>query len=287
MSRSFVLPALLVPSRSPHRSRSGAAGSAGIDGPWRREPDRRPPEVSVCGIDPRGLAAPVTPTLHLVAADGIPRPRSVAELLGPPAASVRPAGPPAGPAADPAADPGADPLVAEPSGVVPADGLRVRRLGVDVRLLARVLERRGGANLLAQIVRDPTDRVANAVFRAAMRTPSRGDGPEGRDGADTECVVRVDDPGGSRGRIDLGQARMTLLALLTEGERATRRLAEALARPRDRGLRRGLEEMLAARVAELPVRVLLRPAAPAPGPGGSGPAGSGGVDDQDVGLRPA
>ena len=43
----------------------------------------------------------------------------------------------------------------------------MRRLTVDVRGLRDVLESRGGWNLLAALVRDPSDSVTNAVFRAA------------------------------------------------------------------------------------------------------------------------
>lgn len=236
MPSPFALPARLGLTRG-SGARARAQPAADLDRPRRREKGPRDPEVSVCGIDPRVVIAPAVPTLHLVAADGARCPRSMAELLAPG---------------------GTGSAVPAPRDGEVAAGLRVRRLTVDVRHLSGVLDRRGGANLLAQIVRDPSDRVANAVFRAAMRTPSRSDGA---DGADTDCEVLVGGEGDSvagRSRVDLGRARMMLLALLTEGERATRRLAEALARPRDHGIRHSLEATLAARVAELPLDALLR-----------------------------
>ena len=192
------------------------AGMEYLDTP-RREAVRAPaPEVAVCGIDPQVPGSPAVPRLHLVVPDEGPegtRPDSVEQLLA-------------------------------------RDGeVRVRRLTVDVRGLRDVLESRGGWNLLAALVRDPSDSVTNAVFRAAMSAPDSA-GPAGAvlepGDVDVEvCVVGEGDTVAGRCRRELGRGRLSLTGFLADSERLTRRLAEALARPRDRGTRRCFEHALA------------------------------------------
>ncbi|GAA4903913.1 hypothetical protein EV188_10489 [Actinomycetospora succinea] len=196
-----------------------------------REPVRIPaPEVAVCGIDPQVPGTPAVPRLHVVVGDDGPRPDSVSELL-------------------------------ERAGG--AGGVRVRRLTVDVRGLRDVLESRGGWNLLAALVREPSDRVTNAVFRATMAGPAPdGPGPVGavlEDGdVDVEvCVVGEGDTVAGRCRRELGRGRLSLTTFLAESERLTRRLAEALARPRDRGTRRSFEQALGDVLADAPLSELL------------------------------
>ncbi|MDD7937660.1 hypothetical protein PHK61_04400 [Actinomycetospora lutea] len=196
-----------------------------------REATRAPaPEIAVCGIDPQVPGTPAVPRLHVVVGDDGPRPDSVSELL------------------DRAGGEG---------------GVRVRRLTVDVRGLRDVLESRGGWNLLAALVREPSDRVTNAVFRATMAGPAgEGTGPVGallEDGdVDVEvCVVGEGDTVAGRCRRELGRGRLSLTTFLAESERLTRRLAEALARPRDRGTRRCFEQALGDVLADAPLTDLL------------------------------
>ena len=204
------------------------AGMEYLDTP-SREPVRAPaPEVAVCGIDPQVPGSPAVPRLHLVVPDEGPegtRPDSVEQLLA-------------------------------------RDGeVRVRRLTVDVRGLRDVLESRGGWNLLAALVRDPSDSVTNAVFRAAMSAPDSA-GPAGAvlepGDVDVEvCVVGEGDTVAGRCRRELGRGRLSLTGFLADSERLTRRLAEALARPRDRGTRRCFEHALADVLADAPLSELL------------------------------
>jgi hypothetical protein len=206
------------------------AGMEYLDTP-RVPAERAPaPEVAVCGIDPQVPGLPQVPRVQLVVGDGRPSPDSVDELL----ASSRPG------------------------------DVRVSRLTVDVRGLRDVLESRGGWNLLASLVRDPADRVTNAVFRAAIA--DAGTGPvldNGDVDADVSIVGEGDTVAGRR-RHELGRARLALTPFLAESERLTRRLAEALARPRDRGVRRCLEQGLADALADAPLTVLLAQRAGAP-----------------------
>ena len=196
------------------------AGMEYLDTP-AREPVRPPaPEVSVCGIDPQVPGSPSVPRLHVVVDDDA-HPDSVEQLL----------------------------VLAGGDGSDGGEGpVRVRRLTVDVRGLRDVLESRGGWNLLAALVREPSDRVTNAVFRAAMSQPV----PEGTGAVleagdvDVEvCVVGEGDTVAGRCRRELGRGRLSLTPFLAGSERLTRRLAEALARPRDRGMRRSFEHALA------------------------------------------
>ncbi|MDD7930941.1 hypothetical protein [Actinomycetospora straminea] len=194
-----------------------------------REAIRPPaPEVAVCGIDPQVPGTPAVPRLHVVVPGDAPRPDTVGELL-------------------------------DRAG----DGVRVRRLTVDVRGLRDVLESRGGWNLLASLVREPADRVTNAVFRATMARPTpEGAGPAGsllEDGdVDVEvCIVGEGDTVAGRCRRELGRGRLSLTTFLADSERLTRRLAEALARPRDRGTRRSFEHALADVLADAPLSELL------------------------------
>lgn len=201
-----------------------------LDLPTREAPRAPAPEIAVCGIDPQVPGTPAVPRLHVVVGDDGPRPDSVSELL------------------ERAGDHG---------------GVRVRRLTVDVRGLRDVLESRGGWNLLAALVREPSDRVTNAVFRATMARPAAdGTGPVGavlEDGdVDVEvCVVGEGDTVAGRCRRELGRGRLSLTAFLAESERLTRRLAEALARPRDRGTRRCFEQALGDVLADAPLSELL------------------------------
>lgn len=204
------------------------AGMEYLDTP-RSEAVRAPaPEVAVCGIDPQVPGSPAVPRLHLVVPDEGPegtRPDSVEQLLA-------------------------------------RDGaVRVRRLTVDVRGLRDVLESRGGWNLLAALVRDPSDSVTNAVFRAAMSAPDSA-GPAGAvlEAGDVDvevCVVGEGDTVAGRCRRELGRGRLSLTGFLADSERLTRRLAEALARPRDRGTRRCFEHALADVLADAPLSALL------------------------------
>ncbi|MEJ2865005.1 hypothetical protein [Actinomycetospora flava] len=201
-----------------------------LDLPAREAPRTPAPEIAVCGIDPQVPGTPAVPRLHVVVGDDGPRPDSVSELL------------------ERAGDHG---------------GVRVRRLTVDVRGLRDVLESRGGWNLLAALVREPSDRVTNAVFRATMARPAAdGTGPVGamlEDGdVDVEvCVVGEGDTVAGRCRRELGRGRLSLTTFLAESERLTRRLAEALARPRDRGTRRCFEQALGDVLADAPLAELL------------------------------
>ena len=204
------------------------AGMEYLDTPAREAVRAPAPEVAVCGIDPQVPGSPAVPRLHLVVPDEGPqgtRPDSVEQLLA-------------------------------------RDGdVRVRRLTVDVRGLRDVLESRGGWNLLAALVRDPSDSVTNAVFRAAMSAPDSA-GPAGAvlDPGDVDvevCVVGEGDTVAGRCRRELGRGRLSLTGFLADSERLTRRLAEALARPRDRGTRRCFEHALADVLADAPLSELL------------------------------
>ncbi|GAA4807676.1 hypothetical protein GCM10023200_51640 [Actinomycetospora chlora] len=209
------------------------AGMEYLDTPAREAVRAPAPEVSVCGIDPQVPGHPSVPRLQVVVegadgTDGTERPDSVEQLIAR----------------------GGEP------------GVRVRRLTVDVRGLRDVLESRGGWNLLAALVRDPADRVTNAVFRAAMSQAGEGAGTVGavleQGDVDVEvCVVGDGDTVAGRCRRELGRGRLSLTPFLAGSERLTRRLAEALARPRDRGMRRCLEQALADALADAPLSVLL------------------------------
>jgi hypothetical protein len=209
------------------------AGMEYLDTPAREAARPPAPEVSVCGIDPQVPGSLAVPRLHLVVDDAA-RPDSVEELL------------------DRVGD-----------GTAGDAGVQVRRLTVDVRGLRDVLESRGGWNLLAALVRDPSDRVTNAVFRASVAQPARhGTGPVGavlEDGdVDVEvCVVGEGDTVAGRSRRELGRGRLSLTPFLAESERLTRRLAEALARPRDRATRRCFEHAVADVLADAPLATLL------------------------------
>jgi hypothetical protein len=203
------------------------AGMEYLDTPSRDVARPPAPEVAVCGIDPQVPGSPAVPRLHVVVPteeDGA-RPDSVEQLL-----------------------------------VTAGDGdVRVRRLTVDVRGLRDVLESRGGWNLLAALVRDPSDSVTNAVFRAAMSAPDGSAGAVLEHGdVDVEvCIVGEGDTVAGRCRRELGRGRLSLTGFLADSERLTRRLAEALARPRDRGTRRCFEHALADVLADAPLPALL------------------------------
>ena len=215
-----------VPAPRAVPARGVVPGEEFLDPPLRRDERARPPEVSLQGIDPRVDSIAAMPSVHLVARPGAGGeaaacPRSVEELLARP------------------------------------DGHVLRRLVLDVRPFRDVLEARGGWNLLAQLVRDPADRVTNAVFRSAVAEAPAGPSlgrvlEEGDVDADVRIVGEGDSVAG-RCRIDLGRARLTLVPLLTSNERVTRRLAEALARPRDRAVRRCLEQALADLLVDRPL----------------------------------
>ena len=194
------------------------AGMEYLDVPRRGPADHRveAPDVAICGIDPQVPGRPATPKVGIALRGDTPRPDSVAELLA--------------------------------SG---GDGLVVRRVTVDVRPFRDVLESRGGWNVLAQLVRDPADRVTNDVFRAAVCERPRG-GPIAEGDVDCEVsVVGEGDTVAGRCRHELGHGRLALTPFLAGSERLTRRLAEALARPRDRAVRRCREHALADAIAEL------------------------------------
>jgi hypothetical protein len=207
------------------------AGMEYLDTPTREVARPPAPEVAVCGIDPQVPGSPAVPRLHVVvpleSSGESSRPDSVEQLLA-----------------------------------TAGDGaVRVRRLTVDVRGLRDVLESRGGWNLLASLVREPSDRVTNAVFRAAMSSPD-GSGPAGAvlESGDVDvevCVVGEGDTVAGRCRRELGRGRLSLTGFLADSERLTRRLAEALARPRDRGTRRCFEHALADVLADAPLSALL------------------------------
>ena len=220
---------------APGRPRPGVpgpevmAGMEYLDTPARERARPPAPEIAVCGIDPQVPGSPAVPRLHVVlggAADAA-RPDNVEQLLA-------------------QADEG---------------DIRVSRLTVDVRGLRDVLESRGGWNLLAALVRDPSDRVTNAVFRASVASP----GAAGTVGAVLEdgdvdcevCVVGDGDTVAGRCRRELGRGRLSLTGFLAESERLTRRMAEALARPRDRATRRCFEQALADAIADAPLHALL------------------------------
>jgi hypothetical protein len=208
------------------------AGMEYLDTPRVPAAQTPAPEVAVCGIDPQVPGLPQVPRVQLVVGDGRPSPDSVEELL----ATARP------------------------------DDVRVSRLTVDVRGLRDVLESRGGWNLLASLVRDPADRVINAVFRAAIADAGTAVGPV-LDNGDVDadvCIVGEGDTVAGRRRHELGRARLALTPFLAESERLTRRLAEALARPRDRHVRRCLEQGLADALSDAPLTVLLAQRAGAP-----------------------
>jgi hypothetical protein len=213
-----------VPAPRAVPARGVVPGEEFLDPPLRRDDRPAPPEVSLQGIDPRVDSVAAVPAVHLVARPGTGDaacPRSVEELLARP------------------------------------DGHVLRRLVLDVRPFRDVLEARGGWNLLAQLVRDPADRVTNAVFRSAVAEVPAGPSlgrvlEEGDVDADVRIVGEGDSVAG-RCRIDLGRARLTLVPLLTSSERVTRRLAEALARPRDRAVRRCLEQALADLLVDRPL----------------------------------
>ena len=225
---------------APGRPRPGVpgpevmVGMEYLDTPAREAVRPPAPEIAVCGIDPQVPGSPGVPRLHVTVPEvpGTPPPDSVEQLLA-----------------------------------RAADGeVRVRRLTVDVRGLRDVLESRGGWNLLAALVRDPSDRVTNAVFRAAIGSPardaSRAPGAVGAvlEDGDVDCEVCVDGDGDTvagRCRRELGRGRLSLTGFLADSERLTRRLAEALARPRDRATRRCFEQALADVVADAPLTALL------------------------------
>lgn len=207
-----------------------------LDAPRAEVADRRnaAPDVAVCGIDPQVPGRPTMPKVGLVVRGEGPRPDSVTELL--------------------AGDLGE---------------VVVRRVTVDVRPFRDVLESRGGWNVLAQLVRDPADRVTNDVFRAAVAERPVGAPFEPGDIDCDVSVVGEGDTVAGRCRHELGRARLSLTPFLAGSERLTRRLAEALARPRDRAVRRCLEHALADAIAELTAResgltTLLAPPAAAP-----------------------
>lgn len=212
------------------------AGMEYLDTPALDAPRPPAPEVAVCGIDPQVPGSPAVPRLHVLVDDEASRPDSVEQLLD--LAGGNTAG-------------GGDTAV------------RVRRLTVDVRGLRDVLESRGGWNLLAALVREPSDRVTNAVFRAAMSQPApEGAGPVGAvlEAGDVDvevCVVGEGDTVAGRCRRELGRGRLSLTPFLAGSERLTRRLAEALARPRDRAMRRSFEQSLADALADAPLARLL------------------------------
>ncbi|HEY2225832.1 hypothetical protein [Actinomycetospora sp.] len=196
------------------------------------EGDAQAPEVSVRGIDPRNDRGPGVASVHLAARPGGPCANTVEDLLG----------------------------LARPG------DFRLQRLTFDVRGLDAVLAARGGRAVLDQLVAAPTDRVTNAVFRAAMS--GAGTGAEPDVPGDLDCDVRVVGEGDSvagRCRVDLGRARLTITPLLTGSERLARRLAEARARPRDRAVRRCLEHALAVELTSVGLTDLisLHPGAPA------------------------
>jgi hypothetical protein len=195
------------------------------------EGDDHAPEVSVRGIDPRNDRGPAVASVHLAARPGGPCANTVEELLS----------------------------VGRPG------DFRVRRLTFDVRGLDAVLAARGGRAVLDQLVAAPTDRVTNAVFRAAMNGTETGTGLE--EPGDLDCDVRVVGEGDSvagRCRVDLGRARLTITPLLTSSERLARRLAEARARPRDRAVRRCLEHALAVELTSVGLADLISPDPGAP-----------------------
>lgn len=223
---------------APGRPRPGVpgpevmAGMEYLDTPARERARPPAPEIAVCGIDPQVPGSAAVPRLSVVVPDGS-RPDSVEQLL-----------------ARAAQD----------------ETIRVRRLTVDVRGLRDVLESRGGWNLLAAIVRDPSDRVTNAVFRAAVGGPApeapHTPGPGGAvlEPGDVDCEVCIVGDGDTvaeRCRHELGLGRLSLTGFLAGSERLTRRLAEALARPRDRATRRCFEHALADVVADAPLAALL------------------------------
>jgi len=199
-----------------------------LDAPTRLAADPTPvPEVSVQGTDPQLRGRALVPRVCLVLAPGVTRPDSVEELL----TCGRP-----GDAA-------------------------VRRLTFDVRPFRDVLEARGGWNTLAQLVRDPSDRVINTAFRAAIADSCNGAAaPSALESGDLDadvCVVGVGDTVGARRRHELGRARLTLTPFMADSERLTRLLAETLRRPRDGAGRRCLERALADLVADAPLTTLL------------------------------
>ncbi len=199
------------------------AGMEFLDTPRPALADRQnaAPDVAVCGIDPQVPGRPTTPKVGLAVrgSSDRPRPDSVAELFA-----------------------------------LGASDVVVRRVTLDVRPFRDVLEARGGWNLLAQLVRDPADRVTNDVFRAAVLESPPG-GPV--EGGDVDCDVSIVGEGDTvagRCRHELGRARLSITPFLAASERLTRRLAEAMARPRDRAVRRCLEHALADAIAELTAR---------------------------------
>jgi hypothetical protein len=182
------------------------------------------PEVSVRGIDPRTDRGPAVASVHLTARTGGPCANTVEELLA----------------------------VGRPG------DFRLQRLTFDVRGIDAVLAARGGRAVLDQLVAAPTDRVTNAVFRAAVASPPPGS--EELDPGDLDCDVRVVGEGDSvagRCRVDLGRARLTITPLLIGSERLARRLAEARARPRDRAVRRCLEHALAVELTSVALEDLI------------------------------
>lgn len=224
---------LAVPDRDvPHPA--VMAGVEFLVPPTMAAPETPVPEVALCGIDPRVPGKPGVPQVQLVLRSENERPDSVEGLL---------------------------------ADLPPGDAV-VRRLTFDVRGFRDVLESRGGWNLLAQLVRDPADRVTNAVFRAAI-APGASPTADARVLApgDVECAVRVVGEGDTvagRCRHELGRARLSLTPFLAESARMTRRLAEALAHPRDRGTRRCLEHALADAVADVPLGQLISSTGEAP-----------------------
>lgn len=227
-----------------------------LDAPTRFDAGASPlPEVSVQGLDPQLRGRALVPRVCLALAPGVPRPDSVEELLT----------------------------------TVPPGDVAVRRLTFDVRPFRDVLEARGGWNALAQLVRDPSDRIANSVLRAAMDEGAGAATASALERGDLDadvCVVAEGDAVAAR-RHELGRARLTLTPFIAASERLTRRLAEILGHPRDGAGRRCLEHALADLVADTPLTMLLHPHgdAPACAVPGTWPSESGSSADADRGER--
>lgn len=204
------------------------AGMEYLDAQTRLDADTSPrPEVSIQGVDPQLRGRALVPRVSLVLAPGVSPPDSVGELL---------------------------------TRGRPGDAA-VRGLTFDIRPYRDVLEARGGWNSLAQLVRDPSDRVANTAFRAAIVEERAGAATapalESGDLDVDVCVVAEGDTVAARRRHELGRARLTVTPFIAESERLTRRLAEILGHPHDGAGRRSLEHALADRVAGAPLTTLL------------------------------
>lgn len=206
------------------------AGMEYLDAPTRfdADADASPlPEVSLQGTDPQRGGRALVPRVYLVLAPGVTRPDSVEELL----------------------------RCARPGDAT------VHRLTFDVRPFRDVLEARGGWNTLAQLVRDPSDRVVNSELRAAIaRERPAADAAPALESGDLDadvCVVAEGDSVAARSRHELGRARLTLTPFIVGSERLTRRLAEILGHPGDGAGRRCLEHAVAELVADAPLTTLL------------------------------